>query len=365
MAGSDGGLRIAQLAPLHEAVPPRQYGGTERVVHWITEELVRRGHDVTLFASGDSRTQARLVPVVPTALRPTGVIDAVAPHFQQVGMVRDRLSEFDVVHSHIDYFPFPMHRRGDPPLVTTMHGRLDLPELAPVYRWFRQMPLVSISDAQRAPLPDVNWVATVHHGLPLDHYPMGRGSGDYFVFLGRMSSEKRPHVAIDAARRAGVRLVLAAKVDAAGQRYFDEQVAPRLRHPGIEFVGEIDAAETARLLGEARALLFPILWPEPFGLAMIEALACGAPVITRRCGSTPEIVTHGETGYLCDDDELPAAIRDIDRIDRVACRRRAETHFSVARMVDGYEAVYRRLLERPAAPRLRPVSRTGTAVAAV
>jgi glycosyltransferase involved in cell wall biosynthesis len=344
-------MRIAMLAPLAEAVPPPRYGGTERVISWLTEELVRRGHDVTLFASGDSRTSATLVAVTPAALRDSGVRDTVGPHVRELGLLRDRLWTFDVVHSHIDYLALPFRRPGGVPMVTTLHGRLDLPELEPVYTAFRSESFVSISDAQRVPLPALRWVATVYHGLPLADYPEGRGRGDYVVFLGRMSPEKRPHVAIDVARRAGVRLVLAAKVDATDRQYFEEAIVPRLRQPGIEYVGETDLPETLRLVGEARALLFPILWPEPFGLAMIEAMACGTPVITRRCGSTPEVVEHGTTGFVCDDDATIAhALSMIDRIDRRACRRHVAERFNVERMAADYEAVYRRLRHERMSP---------------
>jgi glycosyltransferase involved in cell wall biosynthesis len=337
-------MRIALLAPLHEAVPPERYGGTERVISWLTEELVRRGHAVTLFASGDSRTAAELVAATPAALRPSGALEVIGPHLQQVAMLRDRLDDFDVIHSHVDMFAMPFRRPGDPPLVTTMHGRLDLPELAPVYAAFRTENLVSISDAQRAPLPDLRWVATVHHGLPLGDYPVGDGTGDYLLFVGRISPEKRPHVAIDVARRAGCRLVIAAKVDRADGAYWEAEVRPRLRGAGVEYVGETDLATTRELLRNARALLFPIDWPEPFGLVMIEAMACGTPVLTRRRGSTPEVVADGVTGFVCDrDEDLEAAIRRVDTIDRRACRTWVETRFAVERMADDYEAVYLRL----------------------
>ena len=339
-------MRIAVLAPLHEAVPPQRYGGTERVISWLTEELVRRGHTVTLFASGDSRTKANLVPVTPVALRPCGAKEVIGPHLKQIGLLRDHLAEFDVVHSHVDFFALPFRRPGDPPLMTTLHGRLDLPEFAPVYTAFQSEAFVSISDAQRLPVPDVRWVATVHHGLPLADYPVGRGNGDYLLFLGRISPEKRPHAAIDLARRLGVRLVLAAKVDAVDRVYYEEAIVPRLAAAGtaVEYIGETDLDETVRLLQDARALLFPIDWPEPFGLAMIEAMACGTPVVTRRCGSTLEVVDHGTTGFVCDDDEsILLAMRRLDRIDRAACRDRVVRCFTVERMADDYEAVYRRL----------------------
>ncbi|HEX4777843.1 MAG TPA: glycosyltransferase family 4 protein [Acidimicrobiia bacterium] len=338
-------LRIAMLAPLHEAVPPLQYGGTERVVSWLTEELVRRGHRVTLFASGDSRTRAELVPVTPVALRPCAAGEVIGPHLLEIGLLRDRLSAFDVVHSHVDFFALPFRRPGDPPLVTTLHGRLDLPEFFPIYTAFRSQAFVSISDAQRLPVPMLRWVATVHHGLPLADYPAGEGRGDYVLFLGRMSPEKRPHAAIDLARQAGVRLVLAAKVDPVDRAYYEDAIVPRLGGPGIEYVGETNLATTLELLRDARALLFPIDWPEPFGLVMIEAMACGTPVLTRRCGSVPEIVEHGTTGFVGDDDDaLALALRRIDRIDRAACRRSVATRFTVEHMADGYEAVYRRLV---------------------
>jgi glycosyltransferase involved in cell wall biosynthesis len=339
-------MKIALLAPLHEAVPPTHYGGTERVLSWLTEELVRRGHTVTLFASGDSRTAAALVPVTPVALRPCGAHETIGPHLKELGLLRERLSEFDVVHSHVDFFALPFHRPGDPPLVTTLHGRLDLPELFPVYDAFRREAFVSISNAQRLPVPDLGWVATVYHGLPLPEYPVGRGAGDYVVFLGRISPEKRPHAAIDVARRLGIRLVIAAKVDPVDRAYYEDAILPRLRSGGgVEYVGESDLAETVRVLGDARALLFPIDWPEPFGLAMIEAMACGTPVVTRRCGSTPEIVDHGTTGFVCDDDEEVAlALGRLDRLDRGACRRWVAQRFTVERMADEYEGVYRRLV---------------------
>jgi glycosyltransferase involved in cell wall biosynthesis len=339
-------MKIALLAPLHEAVPPQRYGGTERVLSWLTEELVRRGRAVTLFASGDSRSKATVVPVTPVALRPCAAKEVIGPHLKEIALLRDRLAQFDVVHSHVDFFALPFHRPGDPPVVTTLHGRLDLPEFAPVYTAFQHEAFVSISDAQRLPVPDLNWVATVHHGLPLRDYPVGNGRGDYLLFLGRISPEKGPHVAIDLARRLGVRLVLAAKVDAADRAYYEEAIVPRLAAagPSVDYVGETDLAETVRLLQNARALLFPIDWPEPFGLVMIEAMACGTPVVTRRCGSTPEVVEHGTTGFVCDDDEdILLALKRLDRIDRAACRAHVAARFTVERMTDDYEAVYRRL----------------------
>lgn len=349
-------MRIAMLAPLYESVPPARYGGTERVVDWLCRELVRAGHQVTLFGSGDSTTPARLVPIVERALRPVGapLLDPVACHLLAIEAAAERASEFDVVHSHVDYLPFRTFADLPVPLLTTLHGRLDVEGLGEIYRRWRRFPLVSISYAQRRPLPDATWLANVHHGLPLGDYEPGAGRGDYFVFLGRISPEKRPHVAIDVARRLGVRLVIAAKVDAADQRYWREAVAPRLHDPRIEFVGEVDHAGKAALLRDAAGLLNPILWPEPFGLAMIESLAFGTPVITRRCGSTPEVVAHGKVGFVCDDDEdLANAVKRVDQIDRRDCRRWVEERFSSVRMTDEYSTLYERLAQRgPTMPKL-------------
>lgn len=341
-------MRIAQLAPVAETVPPALYGGTERVIDWLTSELVRRGHQVTLFASGDSSTSANLVPVRRRSIRLEAPprVDGGAWSLISALELIERADEFDVVHNHLDFLPLLALRGLGLPVLTTLHGRLDIDGLAPLYRRFSEFPLVSISDAQRPPLGEVNWLATVHHGLPLDRYDPGPGGGDYFVFLGRISPEKRPHIAIDAARRAGVRLVLAAKVDRVDREYFEKEVEPRLHHPGIEFIGEVDEIGKAELLRDARGLLFPILWPEPFGLAMTEAMAFGTPVITRRCGSTPEVVAHEKTGFVCDDDDaLVDAIARIDRIDRAACRGWVEERFSVGRMARDYEALYARIAE--------------------
>jgi glycosyltransferase involved in cell wall biosynthesis len=262
-----------------------------------------------------------------------------------IASAKARADEFDVVHSHLDFLPFVAFDGVRPAVVGTMHGRLDLPWLPPLFRHFHDAPLVSISDAQRRPVPDANWVATVHHGLPIDGYPVGEGRGDYMLFLGRMSPEKRPEAAIATARRAGVRIVLAAKVDAVDRQWFERTVAPLLSAPGVEYVGEVDDGTKHALLCDARAMLFPIDWPEPFGIAMIEAMACGTPVITRRCGSTPEVVADGITGFVCDDDDAVVdAIRNVDRIDRGACRRRVEERFTVDRMAAAYEAVYERVL---------------------
>jgi glycosyltransferase involved in cell wall biosynthesis len=343
-------LRIAQIAPLYERVPPKLYGGTERVVSYITEELVRRGHDVTLFASGDSITKARLAPGCPQALRLMGKPELGA--FLQLPMLSDvyegAAERFDVIHSHIDYWTFPFARlTPQVPTVATMHGRLDIEELRPVYQRYRTMPLVSISDAQRAPLAFMNWVATVYHGLPRELLRFNPRPGKYLAFLGRISPEKRPDIAIDVARRAGIPFKIAAKVDVVDREYFETVIKPRLAPPEIEYIGEISEGEKSEFLGNALALLFTIDWPEPFGLAMIEAMACGTPVIARPCGSVPEIITPGVTGLIAGGaDELVAAIKRVDTIPREGCRREFEKRFAVEAMVDRYEHVYRRLIEQ-------------------
>ena len=345
-------MRIAQVAPLYESVPPRLYGGTERVVSWLADELVERGHEVTLFASGDSRTHARLVSAWPRALRlDPAQPDPFALHTLELAQAFSRADDFDVVHCHVDYLALPYGRLVSTPVVHTLHGRLDLRPLIHVLTELREVPLVSISDSQREPLTglDLNWVATVHHGLPMRDVPAVTTASDgrYLVFLGRMSAEKRPDLAIAVAKRAGLPLIMAAKVDRPDREYFEREIRPQLGHPLIEYIGEVSDAEKWRLLGDALALLFPIDWPEPFGLAMIEALACGTPVVARPCGAVPEIVRDGEVGFLADTvDELVAAVKRVDVIDRARCRRWAEAQFSVGVMADHYESVYRRLKSR-------------------
>jgi glycosyltransferase involved in cell wall biosynthesis len=339
-------MRIAQVAPLYEAVPPKLYGGTERVVSLLTEELVRRGHEVTLFASGDSVTSARLAAVSERALR----LDATnrellaADITRQLDLVFGNARDFDIIQCHVDYLAYPFSGLVSTPTLHTVHGRLDLPYLMPIYRQFKHVPLVSISDAQRAPLADigVTWAGTVHHGLAPERFTFSPTPGDYLAFLGRLSPEKQPDIAIEMAKQAGLPLRIAAKIDAADREYFDRVVAPLLDHPLIEFVGEIGDADKSAFLGGARALLFPIDWPEPFGLVMLEALACGTPVIARPCGSVPEIVRPGVNGFVASTlPELVDAVRRLDRVDRAECRRDFERRFSVSRMVDGYEALYR------------------------
>jgi glycosyltransferase involved in cell wall biosynthesis len=341
-------LRIAQIAPLYERIPPKLYGGTERVVSYITEELVRRGHQVTLFASGDSLTAANLVPGCAQSLRLIGKPELGL--FLQLPMISDvyerALSRFDIIHSHIDYWSFPFARLTKVPTVATMHGRLDVEELHPVYARYRSIPLVSISDAQRQPLPLMNWVETVYHGVPRDLLHFNPGPGKYLAFLGRISPEKRPDIAIEVARRVGIPFKLAAKVDVVDRDYFDAVIKPLLSPPDVEYIGEISDSEKGEFLGNALAFMFTIDWPEPFGLAMIEALACGTPVIARSCGSVPEVIRAGATGFIANTvDEMTAAIGRIDELSRVECRREFENRFTAEIMVERYERIYRRLIK--------------------
>lgn len=340
-------MRIAQVAPLWESVPPKLYGGTERIVSYITEELVALGHDVTLFASGDSETAARLEAICPQALRlNTGIFNRDAPlmMLQERGLGASR--GFDIIHSHLDFIGFPLARRNTIPVVTTLHGRQDLPELEPVFREFSEMPLVSISDAQRKPLPWANWAATVHHGLPRTLYTFHPQAQGYLAFLGRISPEKRPDQAIEIAKRSGLPLRIAAKVDPADQNYFEAEIEPLLNHPLIEFIGEISDAEKDEFLGNARALVCPYDWPEPFGLVLIEALACGTPVLAYRRGSIPEIIDHGVTGFICETvSEMVDAVGQVSLIDRQRCRTAFDERFTADRMARDYVALYERLLE--------------------
>ncbi len=349
-------MRIAQVAPLYESVPPRLYGGTERVVHYLTEELVRQGHEVTLFASEDSITSAELVPCTPRALRlDPGVRDPIPHLMLQLDKIRERAADFDVLHFHTDYLHFPLFRTEAGRTLTTMHGRLDLTDHMPFYAHFPEMPLASISDAQRAPLPRANFVATVHHGLPLDlHTPTDQPRGGYLAFLGRICPEKRPDRAIAIARSAGLPLKIAAKVDRADEAYFREIIAPLLDQPGVEFIGEINEAEKTEFLGQALALLFPIDWPEPFGLVMIEAMACGTPVLAFRCGSVPEIIDDGRTGRIVASvEEAINVIPDVLALDRRVVRAGFEERFAATRMASEYLRVYHKMLRRPVAPEIQ------------
>jgi glycosyltransferase involved in cell wall biosynthesis len=344
-------MKIAQVAPLAESVPPKLYGGTERVVSYLTEELVRLGHDVTLFASADSETSARLVACAPRAQRlDPSLQDPLAHLALMLECVRQFAHEFDILHFHVENVHLPLFRPMARKTVTTMHSRVDRPELAPLYQEFRDMPLVSISNSQRAPLPFANWVGTVYHGLAREVCPFNPAPrGNYFAFLGRVSREKGLERAIEIARRANVRLRIAAKVDRADEDYFEQRLKPLFALPGIEFVGEMNEADKPAFLGNATALLFPIDWPEPFGLAMIEAMSCGTPVIAWRNGSVPEVVEEGRTGIVVQSmDEAVAATVRAGRMDRLAVRDRFEERFSAARMAQDYLAVYRALARRRA-----------------
>jgi glycosyltransferase involved in cell wall biosynthesis len=339
-------VKIAQISPLVESVPPVLYGGTERVVSYLTEELVRQGHDVTLFASGDSITSARLISPCATALRFDQTCqDPLAFITLMLDDVFERISEFDLLHFHLDYMQLPLWKLRPCPAVTTMHGRLDLRQLVPIYRRFSEMPLVSISLAQRAPLNWANWKGNVYHGLPLDLYQPSYEDGKYLAYLGRIAPEKRPDLAIEIAIRAGIPLKIAAKVDRADRDYFEQQIKPLLGHPLIEYIGELTDGEKEHFLGEAYALIFPIDWPEPFGLVMIEAMACGTPVVAFRRGSVPEILDHCVTGYIVDNcDEGVKALREIPKLSRRAVRARFEKRFSVQRMALDYVSLYQRVL---------------------
>lgn len=335
-------MKIAQVAPLYESVPPKLYGGTERVVSYLTEELVNQGHDVTLFASGDSVTSATLAPVCERALRldPT-CIDPHARHVVVLDEVIERAREFDVIHFHIDYMHYPLVRRFGLPGLTTLHGRLDIPDLAPLYQRFNDVPVVSVSDAQRRPIPYANWLGTVYHGIPEDLYQFNERGREYLAFLGRISPEKRVDRAIEIATRVGIPLKIAAKVDRADRDYFEARIKPLLDHPLVEYVGEIGDADKGAFLGGAAALLFPIDWPEPFGLVMIEAMACGTPVIAFNRGSVPEIIDVGVTGYIVDGiDEAVAAVDRVTDIDRARCRATFEQRFSATRMARDYVKFY-------------------------
>lgn len=340
-------MRIAQIAPLYESVPPCLYGGTERVVADLTDELVGLGHDVTLFATGDSSTRARLVPVSPRSLRlDMNCLDQLAWHVLLTERVAALSHEFDVIHFHIAHIHFPVMRRIGVPSVTTMHGRLDMPELVPLYSEFSDLPLISISAAQRIPLPYARWIATIHHGVCEDRFEFQPNPDRYLAFLGRISPEKRVDRAIAIATALGWPLKIAAKIDRADAEYFEREIRGLLEHPLVEFIGEIGEPEKSRLLGGARALLFPIDWPEPFGLVMIEALACGTPVVAFRGGSVDEVIEHGRTGFIVDTiEEAIGATRRIGSLSRRVCRQAVEERFNARRMAEDHVAVYARLID--------------------
>ncbi len=342
-------MRIAQIAPLYEAVPPRLYGGTERVVAHLSDALVELGHDVTLFSSADARTLATLAPVRDQAIRldPAPLKSDLAAHLAMLWEVRRRAHEFDLLHFHVDMIHFPLFEEMAGRTVTTMHGRLDLKDLSSVYSRWTQYPLISISDDQRRALPLANWAGTVHHGLPTRLYDFSPTSQGYLAFLGRISPEKRPDRAIEIARALGMPLKIAAKVDSADTQYFEQTIRPMLDDPLIEFIGEIGDEQKSAFLGGAAALLFPIDWPEPFGLVMIEAMACGTPVVAWRCGSTPEVVEPGETGRIVDSmTEAAAAVLEVMALDRAAIRARFELRFSAQAMARRYVEIYADRLAR-------------------
>jgi glycosyltransferase involved in cell wall biosynthesis len=339
-------VKIAQIAPLYEAVPPLCYGGTERVVSYLTEELVRLKHDVTLFASGDSVTSARLTPCCKNSLRlDCNCIDPVPHHLLMLEEVYRRADEFDILHFHTDYLHFPVSRRHRAIHVTTLHGRLDIPDLVPLYREYLDMPAVSISDSQRLPLSWINWKGTVHHGLPADLLPFNPGGGDYLAFLGRISPEKGVETAVAIARRCGIKLKVAAKVDKVDLKYYEQQVKPIFNHPLVEFIGEIGEHEKGEFLGNALALLFPIAWEEPFGLVMIESMASGTPVIAFARGSVPEVIKDGVSGFIVrDEDAAVNAVRRVAALSRAGCRKDFEERFLATRMASDYLALYDMLL---------------------
>jgi glycosyltransferase involved in cell wall biosynthesis len=340
-------MKIAQIAPLAESVPPKFYGGTERVVSYLTEELVRQGHDVTLFASGDSQTRAELVPITSMALRLNpAVVDTLPYYMMMLDQVRRRADEFDALHFHIDVLHLPMIQNFLGRTVTTLHGRLDMLDLQPFYRAFSDHSLVSISDHQRLPMPPVNWGRTIYHGLPGDLLQPRLDDGEgYLAFLGRISPEKRPDRAIRIAARSGLKLKIAAKIDTIDRAYWDSEIAPLVeRYPNVEFIGEIGEHQKADFLGQACALIFPIDWPEPFGLVMIEAMACGTPTIAFRCGSVPEVIEHGVSGFIVDnEDEAVAAIAALPHLDRAKVRGAFDARFTAQRMASDYVALYRDL----------------------
>jgi glycosyltransferase involved in cell wall biosynthesis len=342
-------MRIAQIAPLYETVPPRLYGGTERIVSFLTEELVRLGHEVTLFACEGSRTKARFVPCCSKPLRmDKRQGNDIAYHIAMLEKMAGQSDQFDVVHAHIDYLAFPYARRIKPPMIFTLHGRLDLAHLNPIYEEFNDLSLVSISNVQRGPLAGVRWLATIPHGLPPDHFSAQEHPGSYLAFLGRISPEKRVDLAIQIAREAGMTIRIAAKIDPADQEYF-KTIEPLFQDPGIEFIGEIDDEKKISFLKNAHCLLFPIDWPEPFGLVLIEAMACGTPVIAFRRASVPEIVETGVTGFIVDTPaEAVKAIEKIPLLNRQEIRRRFKERFTVDRMAHDYLKVFERLAKKPA-----------------
>ncbi|HLZ90648.1 MAG TPA: glycosyltransferase family 4 protein [Candidatus Acidoferrum sp.] len=336
-------MKIAQVAPLYESVPPKLYGGTERVVSYLTEALVEAGHDVTLFASGDSQTSAHFVPCCPRALRLNShqCSDQLAHHFVMLEEVWERAEQFDIIHFHVDYMHFPLSKLSGLVHLSTLHGRLDSPDLVPLYRKYQNMPLTSISLNQRKPLPWANWVGNVYHGLPEDLLPLGDGSGKYLAFLGRISPEKRVDRAIEIATKLDMPLKIAAKVDNADRQYYEREIKPLLNARNVEFIGEINEQQKGEFLGNAYAYLFPIDWPEPFGLTMIESMACGTPTIAFNRGSVPEVISKGVSGYIVENmEEAINAVEQVAEFDRAACRAEFMNRFSAPKMALEYVKLY-------------------------
>jgi glycosyltransferase involved in cell wall biosynthesis len=352
-------MRIGMLSPLYEAVPPCGYGGTERIVSYLTEELVRRGHDVTLFAAGDSRTTAELVPVCPRGLNSARrQVDPIAPHVLQIAMAIERSTEFDLIHSHCDFRALPFAGLSRSPLLSTNHNRLDVEEDVDLIRRYPTSAVSAISESQRRQLPAARWIGTCYNGIPVLDFPFNPGPGDYLAFVGRLSPEKGPLEAIEVAERTGVSLKIAAKINPWESDYFESAIRPRLRSPLIEFLGELNETDKRQFLADAVALLFPICWPEPFGMVLVEAMATGTPVLALAAGAVPEVVDEGVTGYIGRDvEELIQRVGDVVRLDRWKCRDRVAARFSTKAMTDSYEAVYSSLLavesNQPAGPRPR------------
>jgi glycosyltransferase involved in cell wall biosynthesis len=340
-------MRIAQISPLIESVPPKLYGGTERVISYLTEELVRQGHEVTLFASGDSITAAHLIAGCRKSLRlEKGVADPLAHHILMLEKIWQQADRFEIIHNHLDYLSFPMIKRIGTPAVTTLHGRLDIPDLLPLYRKFKQTRLISISDSQREPIPWANWQDTVYHGLPVELYKPCLDPSGYLAFIGRVSPEKRVDRAIEIAHRSGRRLKIAAKIDRVDRDYYQTKIAPMLRGSDIEFIGEISESEKNTFLGNASALLFPVDWPEPFGMVLIEAMACGTPAIAYGRGSVPEVVEEGVSGFIVRSiPEAVEAVNKIESLDRATVRHAFESRFSAKRMAQDYIRIYQKQFE--------------------
>lgn len=350
-------MRIAQIAPLFERVPPKMYGGTERVVSWLTEEFVRQGHEVTLFASADSETQAKLVPMVPRGLRHEEgfMYDKLGFQVLMMERVSKLADDFDIIHFHSDYLHLPYALRIPTPSLATMHCRMDYFPLIDILNEHPEYPIVSISDAQRRPAPGLNWLKTIHHGLPQDMYSLNEKGGDYLLFLGRICPEKRPDRAIEIARKAGITLKIAAKVDPVDREYFDSVIKPMLNDPLIEYIGEVNDAQKQELIGNAFALIHPIEFPEPFGLVMIESMACGTPVIAFRTGSIPEVVNDGVTGFVVDDiASAVEALEEVKSLSRPRCRQEFEKRFTSARMVNEHIAAYKQVIASKQFPSFAP-----------